>query len=61
MADRTAAAIFGSVFELLAEQPDNRSRVMAKKLMKLTRMYDFNPYQMECDDALDKLGIKVGK
>jgi hypothetical protein len=61
MADRTSAAVFGGIFEYLAENPDSRALEFAKVVYGMTSAYDFNGYQMECDDALIKLGLaKMG-
>lgn len=57
MADRTSAGIFGSVFEHLAEQPDDRAKKFAVWLWRQQGEYDFSPYQMGCDKALMKLGL----
>lgn len=57
MADRTSASIFAMVFEYLAEDNSEKSREFARKLWDETRRYDFNPYQMYCDDALITLGL----
>lgn len=56
MADRTSAALFASVFDLLAEMrpPATES---AMKLWEKSQHYDFHPYQMYCDDALVTLGL----
>ncbi len=58
MADRTSAAIFAEVFEFLAETPDDpRTKAFAEKMWTRTHEHDFNSYQMECDEALLKLGL----
>ena len=61
MADRTSAALFASLFGYLAKKPDTRAKEIARELYKWTRSYDFDRCQMECDDALRALGIKVPK
>jgi len=53
MADRTSAALFSYLFEKLA---DNEP-IDAKYLWELQNNYDFSPQQMECDEALEKLGL----
>ena len=58
MSDRTSAYLFGEIFKWLAENPDDRSRKFAKKLKGMARDYDFDEYQMYCDDALKTLGVK---
>lgn len=59
MADRTSARIFGSIFEFLAETPDDRSKEFAVKMWTLMEEsgYDFSYYQMGADDALIALGL----
>ena len=57
MADRTSARIFAMVFEHLAEEASDRDKAMAKRLWALTGEFDFSPYQMYCDEALEKLGL----
>jgi len=60
MADRTSAAVFSTIFEALAKGNIDPKK-LAKQLMKATREYDFNTYQMDCDKALLKLGVaKMG-
>lgn len=59
MADRTSAAIFGDVFSLLAAEldPGPKRDKLAQHFWNEQRGYDFNPYQMGCDDALLALGL----
>jgi hypothetical protein len=57
MADRGSAALFATFFQLLAESPSNEHRAMAHKLWPLTRSYDFSPYQMYAEEALQTLGL----
>lgn len=52
MSDRTSAEIFAMIFEHLAEDPDERNQNLAKWLWEHAEDYDFNWYQMDCDDAL---------
>jgi hypothetical protein len=56
MADRTSAALFSDIFEQLAAS-DNPDLAAVKKFWQQTWNYDFNHYQMSCDDALIKLGL----
>lgn len=58
MADRTSAGIFARVFEYLSlvEDPINRHE-FARFLYGESRRCDFHPCQMDCDDALVKLGL----
>jgi hypothetical protein len=58
MADRTSAAIFGEMFNYLANgTPDAGAKRMAKKMWDMQKEYDFSPDQMACDNALVKLGL----
>ena len=57
MADRTSAEIFGGMFKILAKNPDLRNKEMAKAVYKEIFNYDFNQYQMNCDEALTILGL----
>lgn len=59
MADRTSAEIFSMMFEMLAENPTEEHKKMAKKLWPKRMHYDFSDYQMGCDKALLKLGLAV--
>lgn len=58
MADRTAAGIFGEFFDLAAgiKQTPEVKR-LALLMWCMTGGYDFSPDQMECDEALIKLGL----
>lgn len=61
MSDRTSAAIFGEIFDLLADNPDERNKAIARKIWGKIGEYDFSPYQMGSDRALLRLGIaKMG-
>ena len=62
MADRTSAELFGMFFEFLAEDPKNvRNVAFAEELWDKQGGYDFDHYQMYCDDALIALGFaKMG-
>jgi hypothetical protein len=57
MADRTSAALFGKIFDLLAENPTDEHKAIARKIAPETREYDFNAYQMGCDKSLIALGL----
>lgn len=57
MADRTSAALFASIFEMLAENPTDEHKLIARRIWPKTREYDFQPYQMFCDEELAKLGL----
>lgn len=59
MADRTSAEVFGIIFELLAENPTDEHKAIAKRIYKYTRNYDFNDYQMDVDESLIKLGLAI--
>lgn len=57
MADRTSAGLFGKIFELLAKNPTDEHKTIALEIWPMTQEYDFNKYQMDCDDALVALGL----
>ena len=57
MSDRTSAALFGEIFELLAENPDDRMKEIAASIWPKRTDFDFNEYQMGCDAALIRLGL----
>ena len=57
MADRTSAGLFGTIFQLLAENPTDEYKSIARKIYNLSHNYDFNQYQMDADEACVKLGI----
>jgi hypothetical protein len=57
MADRTSASLFGRIFNLLAVNPTEENKHIARQIWPLRKEYDFNDYQMYCDDELIKLGL----
>lgn len=60
MADRTSAEIFGTIFQRLAGNPLESSqdvREFTAWLWELAGGYDFSDGQMECHEALAKLGL----
>ena len=57
MADRTSAGLFGKIFELLAKNPTDEHKAIAKEIFAETGDFDFNYYQMYADEALMKLGL----
>lgn len=59
MSDRTSAAIFGEIFGVLADElPAGEKRdALAKRFWLMSQDYDFNEYQMECDEVLLELGL----
>ncbi len=63
MADRQSAALFGQIFELLAENITEDRKELALKIFEKAYGYDFDYTQMEVDDdilinlGLAKLGI----
>lgn len=58
MADRRSAELFGTLFEELADGdgPLDR-RALARRLWALAGDFDFSHQQLECDEALTKLGL----
>ncbi len=59
MADRSSAELFGMFFTLLAENPTPENKAIAAKIFPKRRNYDFDDYQMYCDNALRILGLPV--
>lgn len=57
MADRTSARVFGSIFSLLAKNPTEEHKAIAKGIWPLTGEYDFSHYQMNVDASLIELGL----
>lgn len=57
MADRTSAELFGTLFELLAENPTDEHKAIARRMFDLSGRYDFSEYQMEADEACVTLGL----
>lgn len=57
MADRSAAALFAMVFGHLAANPTKENKAFALELWDRTGDYDFDSYQMYCDDELVKLDL----
>lgn len=46
MADRSAAEIFGNTFDILAKNPTDEIKEIAKEIYKLSYNYDFTQCQM---------------
>lgn len=59
MADRTSAGLFGEIFNMLAfELPPECGRFkLAQRFFEMMSGYDFDPCQMEADEALVELGL----
>lgn len=57
MADRTSARLFGQIFELLAKNPTEEHKQIAREIFAMNGDYDFSNYQMDADDALIVLGL----
>ena len=57
MSARSSAAIFGDIFQHLAESPTDANKEFARWLWSKTAGYDFADYQLEADDALMALGL----
>lgn len=57
MADRTSARIFGSMFKILAENPSEDHKEVARVLHRLAQDCDFTYEQMDADEACIALGI----
>lgn len=57
MADRTSAHLFGTIFRLLAKNPTDEHKLIAREIYDLTGDYDFSNYQMDADEELITLGL----
>jgi len=58
MADRTSASLFGMIFTYLAsDKKIDQAKKLAWDIYAWTYEYDFNTYQMYCDEALLVLGL----
>ena len=57
MADRSAASIFQIVFEHLADDPTPKAKALALVLWHEMQGYDFSYDQLNCGEALGKLGL----
>lgn len=57
MADKINAELFGILFEVLAQIPDEGNKALAKKFFEFIRDYDFSYSQMRADEALITLGL----
>ena len=57
MADRTSAGLFGQIFEILAQNPTDEHKEIARRIYQLASGYDFSDCQMDADDACLALGI----
>ena len=61
MADRASASVFGKIFNLLAKEPTDDHKAIAKEIYQETGNFDFSDYQMYADEALIALGLaKIG-
>lgn len=59
MADRTSARIFSQIFTLLAKDPTDEHKEIAKEIWELSCECDFSPPQMDADEACIALGIAI--
>lgn len=57
MSDHTSAGIFAKLFTLLAKNPTDEHKEIARKMWPERNEYDFSDYQMGCDKALIALGL----
>lgn len=57
MSDSTSERNCGTIFEFLAKNLTKDNIELAKKLWVLTYNYNFSHNQMNCDNALIKLGL----
>ena len=57
MSDRTSAELFGTIFRLLAVNPTEEHKAMARLIWAKRGDYDFSDYQVYEEDARVALGI----
>jgi hypothetical protein len=57
MSDHTSAALFGELFKRFAKNPTDENKKIAHWFWNHRGEYDFNVYQMYCDEALVVLGL----
>ena len=57
MADRTSAELFGRIFGLLAKNPTEEHKEIAREIFGFSNEYDFSHYQMYAEEACQKLGL----
>ena len=57
MVDRIGAELYGILFEVLAQNPDEGNKALAKRFFKLIDKSDFSYDQMYVDEALITLGL----
>lgn len=57
MADRTSAGIFSELFMMFAVNATNTDKEYAHRVWAMAWQYDFSFQQMECDEALVRLGL----
>lgn len=57
MADRTSAELFGILFDVLAQNPDEGNKALAKQFFELSDKYDFSKGQLCANEALITLGL----
>jgi hypothetical protein len=57
MSAKRVAGLFSDIFRELALNPDARNRELALWLWGQTMGYDFEPAQLQCDDALIALDL----
>lgn len=57
MADRKSAEIFGSIFELISDNPSEDFKNLAENIYRQSKSYSFTSNQMYVDDALIKLDL----
>lgn len=57
MSGRTSAEIFHEIFRMFAQEATARDKEYAYKVWRMAWQYDFSWEQMECDEALVRLGL----
>lgn len=57
MSDKINAELFGILFDVLAQNPNEENKTLAKQFFKLSDSYDFSYSQLCADEALITLGL----
>lgn len=57
MTDKISADLFGITFKVLAQDPNEENKALAKKFFDLVERYDFSLSEMYADEALIALDL----
>lgn len=57
MSDHSSAYLFSKLFEMFAEDGTAQAKEHARKIWVMSWQYDFSFEQMDCNQALERLGL----